>query len=551
MTTIGRVTLCALVTLVAASCPSADVSTSPLALQKPVPASGISEGYFPAADGVRLFYRKVGNGKTVVVCLHGGPGLNIASGCLDAEPLARGRTLLMYDQRGSGRSQLVSEPKRLTARDHVRDLEALRQHFGIERLTLIGFSWGAGLAAMYAMEHLERVERLILVAPLPPARTPYWPQRLAKVAGKLGPDVAARVDEIRQRLPYASDRETLDLCHELRVGYRAYLANPADVSRVRDRCDVPPASIRNGITVARVTIDSLGDWDFRPGLSRVTVPALVVEGAETEVPLEATREWVAVMPRARLLLIPGAGHELWAEQPEAFLSAAEQFVSGESTERAKVRGADRLALGSCEDTNLNLFLSTAHARQFVPDTIGTPAVTPLFGGETTPLNVAHFRCAAASIGGRPAAALNFALVRVPLHPEGHLVLWVLTDSSQLRDALRSHGIDSAHVVSEASLHIEGATWATSWAGDYSPYSVVAHQATRLAAPSGRIDWIFRGSHGIIHITGSHALYEEFADRNPVVDVPAASALRPFLDRARGITAMTHRNSLDLSLNPPQ
>lgn len=150
----SRARLRALV-FVAASCRSGQPSRSrpPAEAGSPVSTAAVSEGYFSAADGVRLFYRRIGSGTNALVCLHGGPGLNLASGCLDAEPLAKDRTLLMYDQRGSGRSQLVTDPKMLTARDHVRDLEALRQSFGLERLTLVGFSWGAGLAALYATEY--------------------------------------------------------------------------------------------------------------------------------------------------------------------------------------------------------------------------------------------------------------------------------------------------------------------------------------------------------------------------------------------------------------
>lgn len=306
------------------------------AVKKPSVQSSVSTSrFFPGADGVRLAYRRVGRGKNVVVCIHGGPGLNMASGCLDAEPLAKGRTLIMYDQRGSGRSELICDPKLLTANHHVRDLEALRQHFRLRRMTLIGFSWGAGLAALYTTAHPERVERLLLVAPMPPAKRPFWEQRLAKVNDKLGSKVVARMGEIRQRIPSAGDEETLALCRELRVSYRAYLYNPANITHVRDRCDAPPASIRNGITVTRVTLESLGDWDFRPHLSQFKMPALVLEGAESEVPLEATREWVATMQNARLLLIPESGHELWAEQLTIFLMAAEQFLSGKYPERAE------------------------------------------------------------------------------------------------------------------------------------------------------------------------------------------------------------------------
>jgi proline iminopeptidase len=296
----------------------------------------VSEGYLTTSDGVRLFYRRIGRGKNTAICVHGGPGLNIASGCLDTDPLAQTRSILMYDQRGGGRSELVSDPKKLAFSDHVRDLESLRQHFNLDHFTLIGFSWGAQLAALYAMQHPERVERLLLVAPAPPAKTPFWQQRIAKITAKLGSETAARVAEIRQRIPLSDDNETIALCRELRVGYRAYLANPANERRVRDRCNASPASIRNGVAVSRVTLDSLGDWDFRPRLAQLTMPVLVIEGAETEVPLEATREWARVMPNARMLLLPKAGHELWAEQPEAFLKASAQFLRGRYPKGAEV-----------------------------------------------------------------------------------------------------------------------------------------------------------------------------------------------------------------------
>lgn len=310
--------------------------TIPTASSNAPLTSAVSEGYLTSSDGVRLFYRRIGRGKNIVICVHGGPGLNMASGCLDTDPLAKTRTILMYDQRGGGRSELVSDPTKLAFSDHVRDLEALRQNFSINHFTLIGFSWGAQLAALYAIEHPERVERLLLVAPAPPVKTPFWQQRLAKINAKLGSETAARVAEIRQRIPLSDDKETIALCRELRVVYRAYLANPANESRVRDRCNASPASIRNGIAVSRVTLDSLGDWDFRPRLAQLRMPVLVIEGAETEVPLEATREWARVMPNARLLLLPNAGHELWAEQPDAFLKASAQFLNGKYPNRAEV-----------------------------------------------------------------------------------------------------------------------------------------------------------------------------------------------------------------------
>jgi pimeloyl-ACP methyl ester carboxylesterase len=78
----------------------------------------------------------------------------------DLRPLAHGRTLVFFDQRGAGKSQLVFDPAQLTIQKHVADVEAVRQHFGIGRLQLIGHSWGAMVAAFYAAAHPQTTDRM-------------------------------------------------------------------------------------------------------------------------------------------------------------------------------------------------------------------------------------------------------------------------------------------------------------------------------------------------------------------------------------------------------
>lgn len=300
--------------------------------------SRVTEGYFTGAGGVRLFYRKVGRGKSVIVFLHGGPGLNMGDGGYDMEPLAEGRTLIMYDQRGGGRSEIITDPKMLTPEYHVRDLEALRQHFGLRRMPQIGLSWGSGLAVLYTAEHSERVDRLMLVSPMPPAKTPFAEERTAKIDALIGSAGVARSNEIRQALSKATDAEAIALCHEwFSISSPPYLVNPEAFTRGRSEriCSAPPASLRNRFVVVSAVVGSLGDWDFRSLLAQLRMPALVIEGAKTNVPLDATREWAAAMPNARLLLIPDAGHVHFIEQPSAFFRAAERFLQGEYPKEAE------------------------------------------------------------------------------------------------------------------------------------------------------------------------------------------------------------------------
>src|SRR2546426_6590873 len=139
-------------------------------------------------DGVHLFTRRAGDGPPVVV-LHGGPGAHHDYLLPQYDLLARGRTLFYYDQRGGGRSP-VGRDTPVGWREHVADLEALRRHWSIDRLTLLGYSWGGLLAVLYWLEHPEQVERLALVSPAP-ARAAWrgaFQRRLAARVG--GPQIA-------------------------------------------------------------------------------------------------------------------------------------------------------------------------------------------------------------------------------------------------------------------------------------------------------------------------------------------------------------------------
>jgi proline iminopeptidase len=288
--------------------------------------TGLAEG----ADGVSLFYQKVGRGNEAVIYLHGGPGSTFHGNGDLMYGLARGRTLIAYDQRGGGRSEVVTNPARLRAEDHVRDLETLRRHFGLERMSLIGLSWGAGLATLYAAQYPERVERMLLISPISPTRA-FASARAAHLDSLLGPGALARRDAIRTRLSRAGDNEAIQLCEEsIDMIFRLYLADstPERLALARLRCDIRPDAIRNRPNVETATMASLGDWDFRPLLRRLTMPVLVMEGAHTNVPLDATRAWVSALPNARLLLVDRAGHEFFLEQPQAFERSADQFLRG-------------------------------------------------------------------------------------------------------------------------------------------------------------------------------------------------------------------------------
>ena len=116
-----------------------------------------------AVDGRhRLHYEQCGNpeGKPVVI-LHGGPGAGCGAKMRRFHDPARYR-IVLFDQRGSGRSTPHADLVDNTTWDLVADIERLREHLGIARWQVFGGSWGSTLALAYAEAHPSRVSELVL-----------------------------------------------------------------------------------------------------------------------------------------------------------------------------------------------------------------------------------------------------------------------------------------------------------------------------------------------------------------------------------------------------
>lgn len=121
-----------------------------------------NEGYLPVGDGHRLFYAEYGQvGGPASVVLHGGPGSGCKPSMLDWFDLARQRVVL-FDQRGAGRSMPSGETRCNRTWDLVDDIERLRRHLAISCWLAVGGSWGATLGLCYAGRYPEALSGLVL-----------------------------------------------------------------------------------------------------------------------------------------------------------------------------------------------------------------------------------------------------------------------------------------------------------------------------------------------------------------------------------------------------
>lgn len=295
-------------------------------------------GWIAGPDGVRLYYEKIGSGaRTLIV-----PGrLFLAR---DLAPLGERHTVILYDMRNRGRSSRVEDGRLLTIGKDVEDLEAVRRHFGVERFVPIGYSYLGLMVVLYALDHPDRVERLVQLGPVPREFGTEYPASLVHrdSAPVVSPAAAARLDSL-ERSGWAADHPR-EFCEESRVTAVRLVGDPAKAAKLPNLCDMPnewPVNFRRHLEHHFADVQRL---DLpRGALKRVRMPVLTVHGTwDRNAPYAAGREWALSLPDARLLTVERAAHQVVTDAPEVVLPAIEQFVGGRWPAGAeKVRSLER------------------------------------------------------------------------------------------------------------------------------------------------------------------------------------------------------------------
>lgn len=274
-----------------------------------VEATGVRE-----VNGVRLFERRLGAGPATVV-LHGGPGAHHDYLLPGFDRLAVGRTLVYYDQRGGGRSAVDREVP-VGWQEQVADLEALRQIWDVDRLTIAGYSWGGLLAVLYALQHPDRVASLALVSPAPiwrGAREEFERRLLlrSQAPAIANARLAVQAGGLRERDVAAYRKRMFEF------SVAGYFHDPARA------VELTPFRL-TGRTQQAIW-ESLGDFDLRDRVGALTISAIVVHGEDDPIPIE-TAATLADLLRAPLHRIAGCGHVPYVENPTALVAALDPFL---------------------------------------------------------------------------------------------------------------------------------------------------------------------------------------------------------------------------------
>jgi pimeloyl-ACP methyl ester carboxylesterase len=272
---------------------------------------------FAADDGTLLAYREEGSGPPLI-CHAGGPGLP-GDTFDDLGGLTAARTLILLDQRGTGRSAFPDDPYSFTPEQLAADVEALRRHLGLDTVELLGHSAGGKVAQVYASRFPEQVGALVLVCSWLGTPPDAEDERAAIRGSRAGETWYAEAIEAQEALPYARPAERAMLDRLTRPFWYGRWDEAAQAHATRNDGMV---NLRFATVFQRAPVPELH-------FDQVAAPVLVVGGAlDALTPPACSRELAARFPAGQLEILDGAGHFPWVDEPEAFRAATMGFLDG-------------------------------------------------------------------------------------------------------------------------------------------------------------------------------------------------------------------------------
>lgn len=254
--------------------------------------------------------------KPTAFLIHGGPGADHTGYKPTFSQLTRRLQLVYFDHRGQGRSAR-GDKNTYTLENNVEDMEALRQHLGLDQIVVLGTSYGGMVALSYAAKYPQHVSHLIAIATTPSHE--FLPRAKQILAERGTPEQIA----IAQRL--------WDGNFETEAQLRDYFKILAPMYSLKHD---PKTSVQvwdNKI----LSIDAINvafggflrTYDVRNQLHKITAPTLVIGGRKDWICApEFSEEIARLIPHADLRIFENSSHLIRADEPDALMDAMNGFL---------------------------------------------------------------------------------------------------------------------------------------------------------------------------------------------------------------------------------
>jgi proline iminopeptidase len=303
--------------------------------QKLPPVYQVQQG-FVESHGALIYYETMGRGAPLVI-VHGGPGASHDYFLPHLLPLMRTNRLIFIDERGSGKSSKLEDPKEYTVASMVEDLEAVRVGLGLGKISLLGHSFGGVIVQAYALKYQKHLSHLILGSTF--ASTKELNEALARMKAAMEPKDRERITsleaaglfgkgEVWEHGRYPEEYAKL----AWGKGYFPYLYQKRPdptYDPVSSNTDTAWDVYREmwGSDGEFVVDGNLKEVEYVDRLSEIKVPTLIIVGDHDESDPKMSKEMHEKIAGSQLVILPDSGHMTFVDQPEQFLKTVREFVA--------------------------------------------------------------------------------------------------------------------------------------------------------------------------------------------------------------------------------
>ena len=284
------------------------------------------EGFVPV-DGYRVWYRSVGGGSDQegfpLLVLHGGPGAP-HDYLENLEVLAsETRRVIFYDQLGCGYSDQPDDPSLCEVSRFADEVGTIRQELGLDRVHILGQSWGGMLAIEYALRQPQGLVSLILANTT--SSIPLWVAEANRLRAELPPEVNATLIR-HEEAGTTSDPEYNEA---MDVFYARHVCRirpmPEFVQRAFDKIGFV-YNYMNGPSEFHV-IGVIKDWDRTNRLSEIHIPTLILSGRYDESTPLINEVLHRGIVGSEWVILENSSHLAHVEEPELYMQTVQAFLN--------------------------------------------------------------------------------------------------------------------------------------------------------------------------------------------------------------------------------
>jgi proline iminopeptidase len=281
------------------------------------------EGYIPV-DGGGVWYRIVGSGNTIpLLCLHGGPGF-----CHDyletMADLAPERPVIFYDQLGCGNSERPSDPSLWIPERFVVELAQVRSALGLDRVHILGQSWGSMLLVDYVLTKPKGVLSIVLASPC--TSIPMW----LSDTNRLRKALPREISDVLDKHEAAGTMDSPQYQAATIEYYKRHLCRmePWPISMQRSMAKAAYAIYHTmwGATEFNMTNGNLRYYDRTSRLHEIQIPTLWTCGRFDEAQPETVAFYQSLLPDSELIVFENSSHTAHLEERERYMQVIRGFL---------------------------------------------------------------------------------------------------------------------------------------------------------------------------------------------------------------------------------